>query len=380
MKNLKPLYILIGSIALLFAVDKLFLIPEVRDSFMQPGGMVYYRHRIHQLELYRKYMEQEPRERTVVVLGDSRSFGIGTSMAELAGKTDVKIWNFAGPQAVPAYHLFILERILQSDRKPDAIILGLSPDALGRNAGIFASPVLNYGVDTEFIKSYHTQIPDHDLDTYANSRRFAIVGMQFSIRTLIRRIRGSLSSKDPLAKLQPFLQGKELSDAQRAQYLSLAQASSENLSIYDFHTSPQIDVLDQLGGAQYGWFGVMSPEDLKKETETLVSLYLKAFTVSEEQMFYLERTMRLIDEANIPAVVFWPRVNPYLREVYQKEDKVSFLWTRVSRLAQRYGLSTADLNTARATNCQHYYDASHLSIDCYPSITGFLLEQAQPAK
>ncbi|MBR33248.1 MAG: hypothetical protein CMN77_18255 [Spirochaetaceae bacterium] len=374
MKNLKPLYILIGALAFLFLLDKVFLIPEVRDAFMQPGGMVYYRHRIHQLDKYLDRKEDEKNRRTVVVLGDSRSFGIGTSMAELAGKKDVKIWNFSGPQAVPAYHLFLLERLLQSDRKPDAIILGLSPDALGRNAGIFASPVLNYGVDSEFIETYHTQIPDRDLDTYANSRRFAVVGMQFSIRTLIRRIRGSLSSNDRLEKLQPFLHSQNLSDAEKAKYYALAQASSENLSIYNFHSSPQIDVLDQLGGAQYAWYGVMQPEDLKRETDTMVSLYLEAFTVSEEQMFYLERSMKLIQEAGIPAVVFWPRVNPYLREVYEKEPKISMLWTRVTRMADRYGLATVDLNRPEASNCQHYYDASHLSIDCYPAITGHLLE------
>ena len=119
----------------------------------------------------------------------------------------------------------------------------------------------------------------------------------------------------------------------------------------------------------------MNADELKKETDTLVSLYLEAFTVSEEQMFYLEKSMQLMDQANIPAVVFWPRVNPYLREVYQKEPKISMLWTRVTRLANRYGLGTADLNVTEETSCQHYYDASHLSIDCYPSITGYLLQR-----
>ena len=320
-------------------------------------------------------MEKPSDKRRVVVLGDSRSFGIGTSMAQLAGKDDVEIWNFAGPQAVPAYHLFVLERILEADRKPDAIILGLSPDALGRNAGIFASPVLNYGVDSEFIESYRTQIPDRDLDTYANSRRFAVVGMQFSIRTLIRRIKGSLNPRDRSGEAALLLQGRQLSEEEKARLQSLALASSENLAIYDFHTSPQIDVLDQLKGAQYGWVGYMNADELKKETDTLVSLYLEAFTVSEEQMFYLEKSMQLMDQANIPAVVFWPRVNPYLREVYQKEPKISMLWTRVTRLANRYGLGTADLNVTEETSCQHYYDASHLSIDCYPSITGYLLQR-----
>lgn len=374
MRNLKPIYIILACLGLLFLLDKIFLIPEVRDSFMQPGGMVYYRHRLHQLE---RFAERKPPEKksTVVVLGDSRSFGIGTAMAEASGKKDVEIWNFAGPQAVPAYHLFVLERMLQSEHRPDAVILGMSPDALGRNAGIFASPVLNFGVDSQFIESYRTQIPHRDLQTYEDSRRFAIVGIQFSFRTLIRRIRGSLSRKDPLEKLQPYLQGQQLSPEEKARFQSLFQASSENLSIYDFHSSPQIEILDQLKGAQYAWFGAMSAEELKKETDTLVSLYLESFVVSEEQMFYLEKTFKLLHQANIPTVVFWPRVNPYLRQVYENEPKISMLWVRVQRLADRYDIATADLNSASATDCQHYYDASHLSIDCYPSITGYLLTQ-----
>jgi hypothetical protein len=374
LSNLKYLIVVVGILGGLFVLDKVFLIPEVRDSFMQPGGMVYYRHRLHQLDVF-KDREENKEGPDIVVFGDSRSFGIGTSMARGAGIPDVQIWNFAGPQAVPGYHTFLLERILESDRRPDAVIIGLSPDGLGRNAGIFASPVLNYGVDSSFIDRFETMIPDRDLETYENSRRFAIVGMQVSLRALIRRVRGSLSAEDPLEKVRPFLAGKELSEEEKARILSLSQASSENLSIYDFHTSPQIEILDQLQGAQYAWLGRMNDEDLKRETQTLVSLYLRAFTVSEEQMFYLERTLKLLQQAQIPTVIFWPRVNPYLREVYAREPKIYMLWQRIQRLAVRYEADSVDLNKTAETNCNNYYDASHLSVDCYPVITGYLIRR-----
>lgn len=377
--KLKPIYILVGTLLLLFLADKIFLIPEVRDRFMQPGGMVYYRHRLHQLDLYSRAMDQLSKEKSnvsqVVVLGDSRSFGIGTAMAETGGKKDVHIWNFAGPQAVPAYHLYLTQRILSSEKRPDAVIIGLSPDAMGRNAGIFASPVLNFGVDTDFIHQYESMIPDRDLDTYKESRRFALVGMQFSLRTLVKRIKGSMSNKDPFEKIRPFLAGRTLTETEKARLLNLNEASTENLSIYNFYASPQIQILDQLGGAQYAWFGFMNDQELKEETDRLVSLYLDSFVVSEEQMFYFEETLKLLKKANVPVIVFWPRVNPYLRQVYEKEPKISFLWTRAQRLAQMYGAKTVDLNHTEQTNCQHYYDASHLSIDCYPAISAYLLDQ-----
>ncbi|MCB1171432.1 MAG: hypothetical protein KDK25_13890, partial [Leptospiraceae bacterium] len=64
MRNLKPLYIIIGTLAFLFLADKIFLIPEVRDSFMQPGGMVYYRPRLHQLDRFAEYQSATGAEGT----------------------------------------------------------------------------------------------------------------------------------------------------------------------------------------------------------------------------------------------------------------------------------------------------------------------------
>ncbi len=77
----KATYLLwpIVFILALFLLDKLFLLPEVRDNFLQPGGSIYYRQRVEQLEIFRKAApELRARKFKVgVVLGDSRSFSIG---------------------------------------------------------------------------------------------------------------------------------------------------------------------------------------------------------------------------------------------------------------------------------------------------------------
>lgn len=364
-----PVLILTG----LFVFDKIFLIPGVRDSFMQPGGMVYYRHRKGLVEQLQKHMQspQARQKQNVIVFGDSRSFGIGTGMAASAGRNDVTIWNFAGPQAVPAYHYYLTNKIFIQTVRPSAVLIGISPDALNRNAGIFSSPVLNYGTGQDFYEDHITMVPEFDRERYIQTRRFAITGMQFSLRTLIRRTQGSLTGAGS-EKISPELMAS-LSQEQKTMAMSLARASSETLGNYSYENSDQIKVLNMTRGAQYAWVGRMSDAELKKETEQLVNLYLESFRPSAEQMYFFEKTLQILQKSGVKVVVFRPKVNPHLREVYRSEPKIAVLWTRIQYLSRLYGARTIDLN--EAIECNDYYDASHMSVTCYPEITGKLLDR-----
>src|SRR5262249_15025869 len=96
----------------LFLLDKLLLLPEVRDNFIQPGGAIYYRQRAEQIGRLREHLRARPvSEKNVVVFGDSRSFAIGDFVASFVGFRDVKVWNFAGPQALPVYHAWLAEKL-----------------------------------------------------------------------------------------------------------------------------------------------------------------------------------------------------------------------------------------------------------------------------
>jgi hypothetical protein len=361
---------------LLYGLDKIFLLPSVRDHFVQPGGMMYYRQRQEQLDLLREHLQRiRDSSQTVIVLGDSRSFGIGRHVAMFAGYQNPDIWNFAGPQAVPAYHDYLIEKIVAMPNAPKHFIIGLSPDGLSRNAGIFGSPVLVYGLDEDFVEKNRTMIPSRDLDIYIRSRRFALQGMQFSFGTLFSRIHGSLTQPDLNRQLSALgVSRNQLTEDQLMILQQMATVRHEDLRYYNYYKSPHRIILNFTGGAQLAWWGRMPDEQLRKETDQLVSMYLQRFVVSQEQMFFLERAMKRIRKAGGRAVVFWPAVNPYLRRVYEEEPAIAEIWRRVVQLADANQIKTINFNEPGRMTCQDYYDASHLAVTCFPAITTTLLK------
>lgn len=365
---------------LLYVADKVFLIDSVRDHFIQPGGMMYYRQRKELLTLLQKHLQTKKESSssslpTVVVLGDSRSFGIGKQVALYAGYSKADIWNFAGPQAVPAYHDYLIEKMLSMPNPPKYFILGLSPDGLARNAGIFGSPVLTYGVDSDFILKNVTMIPKQDQEIYNKSRQFALQGLQFSFGTLFSRILGSLTQPNLEKQLKQFgLDSGNFSQQQLMALRQMATVKHEDLSYYNYQKSPHRLILNATYGAQLAWWGRMSDDELKKETDQLVSLYLKQFVVSQEQMFFLERSLKRIKQAGATIVIFWPAVNPHLRKVYEEEPAIFEIWSSTQSLAKRYDVKTFNFNNSGNLNCHDYYDASHLSVTCFPEITTTLLQ------
>jgi len=363
-------------IFVVFLIDKIFLIELVRDHFIQPGGMLYYRQRKEQLNLLKKELPniEKDGKRLIIVLGDSRSLGLGQEIANIIQQKQLEIWNFSGTQAIPAYHYYIAKKILKF-AKPDSFYIGISPDAFNRNAGIFASPVLNYGVDEEFIKNYRSLIPDTDYQVYKKTRRYALAGLQFSFRTFIKRLKGTLFQTDIEEVLKKFhIDYSKLSLEEKKMLQVLYSFREENLDFYDYYKSPQRMLLNLTKGAQYAWFSRMNDNELKKETEKLKNLYLNQFVLSQEQLIFLELLLEEIHQNRSKAVVFFPRVNPYLRELYLKIPEIQFIKKRVEELSNQYNYPTVDFNDNNVLNCNDYYDASHLSVSCFPDVLKVLIK------
>lgn len=379
---LVPLFTLFA----LFVADKIFLIPEVRDQFLQPGGMVYYRQRMRQIDKFKAYARSKPSDtKLLVVMGDSRAFAIGNLPAHYIGRKEWRIYNFAGPQASPAYFDFLSRRLFVPDAKPGYLILEISPESFNRNSGILGSTVLNHGTSGDYVASVRTMIPRSDLESYANTRRFALYGLPFSFRDLVLRTRGTLF---PQKVKTPFdgIPMEALTSGFREVYgpaiewqqglmQSLTSAQKHNLDQYSIDRSHEVQFLDLMNGGQYVWYGTATDEQLKADTDRIAGLYLKRFQVSEEQVYFFLATLDRARDEGIRTVVYWPQVNPHLEELLAKDERISILKKRLTREALDRGARVFDLAEQKETRCRSFYDASHLSIQCFPAITGFLLDQ-----
>ncbi len=368
-------------IAVLFVLDKIFLLPEVRDNFIQPGGMIYYRQREEQLATLRTFACREDRkERLVAVLGDSRSFALGQDMIPRDRRDEFAIFNFSGPQAMPVYHHYLAEKMLVGNCRPDVLLMGIAPDAMNHNSPVFVDPNLNFGVDRAFIERHRALIPDDVYASYENTRRFALAGLGLSVGEFFERLEGSLAAEQTDFGMEINLLektiGSDNEDSARRQLLEgILRSNLKNLTLYRFANSQHRLVLDATRGAQYAWFGVMEDAELRKETDRLRDFYLSRFLASPEQLYFYEQTLALARRSGVQVLVFWPRVNPHLIEAYRGEPRIGTLWSEMDRIARLHGAKTIDLNGDERAACSEYYDASHLSISCFPVITEFLLNQ-----
>lgn len=370
----------------LFTADKVFLLPEVRNSFIQPGGMTYYVQREQQKSEIKNFLASEKSKgvTTAVVFGDSRSFAIGDVVVRrVMGRSDWKVYNFAGPQAMPVYHAYLAEEIFSGKRRPEVLILSLSLDSFNRNSGLMHHPNLNWGVSGEFVERHATMIPRRDLDQYHTSRRYALPGLQFSLKYLLGRISSSLSGKNKsgispqMLAMAGFMQKDADPAEMRVLIDTLSGVDREDLSVYSSRSSPHVKVLDLLDGAQYSWFGRIDERQLKEDTERISSIYLKHFRVSEEQFFFLRKTLKNVRNAGARTIIVLPLVNPYLQEIYLKNKQIQELKDRIYREGKRYGAKVYDLNADPKASCDHFYDASHLSIVCFPGITRRIIQRLE---
>ncbi|MDH5656161.1 MAG: DUF1574 domain-containing protein, partial [Spirochaetia bacterium] len=294
--------------------------------------------------------------------------------------------NFAGPQAVPAYYYFLTEKIFSKRLRPEYLIIGLSPDGFNKNSSYFASPVMSMGVDGRFVEKYKSQILKKDMESYWKTRRYALVGINFSLRTLLKRTFSSIGmdtadkSKEIPVHMFPLVTGfinkSYMGTPERKnEFIKVfLNSPADNLDQYSLQKSPRVKLLKLSDGANYSWFGTMGHTAMKAETKNLVSLYLKFYEVSEVQLYFFRQTLKAANDAGVKVIVFWPRANPYLIEVYKNEPRIYTLWEEIEKISKEEGAVAVDLNSHPGTSCSNFYDASHLSIVCYPGIARTLLE------
>ncbi|TGL65726.1 DUF1574 family protein [Leptospira sarikeiensis] len=325
---MKKKYIYIPFVFLIFLLllDKIFLLDFFQTSFYQEGNPVYYSQRKHLFEKLKADPSVKDKN-LLLAFGDSRAYPYSIKTLPASFSKDWTVYNFSGPQAVPAYGFYWFRKILNSGIKPKAVFYVISPEGFDDSKGLFYEPFLRLGADEEFKKAYWEKFPFSDQWEILKENFFTI-----------RRIKPGFK-------------------------LFWSRLISKKLELYRPDQNHENLILELGNGEQLAYASASNnPKKLEKDALRLKSIYLSGFTLGETEFFFVEEFLKLAEKEGIKAYLIWPKVYPGYRAGYYELGLEKTWWPRVQELASKYGASAADMNTL--SSCDLYYDGSHQSVFC----------------
>lgn len=331
MKKHKFLLYPILFLVIVLIVDKVFLLDYFQERFLQTGNPVFYHHR----KLLFERIQNDPdvlesKKKLILTLGDSRSYPFSDLAIPESERKEWTVYNFSGPQAVPMYSLYWLERILEKGIKPEIIILSLSPEGFDDSKGMIYDPFLRLGADANFKKKYWKDIPFKDKYEYYIDRLFAFRSIQFDAKLFWERFK------------------------------------SNKLDEYNPDFNQELMILKMSKGEYLAYAAIANvPSKLKKDTERIKSIYLDHFELGETEFGFVERIATLTQENGIHLFILWPRVYPDYRKNYYELGLDKTWWNRIANLDDGRITTTINFNEDTEASCDLYNDASHQSIFCF---------------
>ncbi|MBM9575695.1 DUF1574 domain-containing protein [Leptospira sp. 201903070] len=326
---MKRIYIYYPVLFLIFVfcLDKIFTIEYFQKNFIQAGNTVYYTQRKSLFD--RMVRDKDLKDRSLALaFGDSRAYPYSALGMDKKFQKDWILYNFSGPQAVPAYGFYWFEKILKQGIKPKLVFYVVSPEGFDDTKGVYYDPFLKYGADDEFILKYMDQISLEDRKKLFLDRMFAVRRINPDLKLFSRR-----------------LQERKLSE-------------------YNPALNTDYVILNLKHGEQFAYTSfVNDPDRLEKDAVRIRNLYLSTFTLGQTQFYFVEEFLKLAKENDVKVYLIWPKVYDTYRKRFYELEMEKIWWPKIQNLSRQYGAIPVDLNTQ--TSCNLFYDASHQSIMCF---------------
>ena len=199
-------------------------------------------------------------------MGDSRAYSFSNlAFEKMPHRRNLyDIYNFSGPQAVPAYSLFWLEKFIAAGIVPDHIFLVLSPEGFDDNKGLMHKPFLRLGADEDFIEKYKDQIPLNDLDEYYLDKIFALRKVEIDLKLFISRY------------------------------------SNKEMSEYNPAFNKEMMILNLYNGEQLAYANAVNDEKkLQSDSIRMGNIYFYNFMMHDTQFFFVEKIWEICQKNKI---------------------------------------------------------------------------------
>jgi hypothetical protein len=366
---LAPIVLLAG----VFALDKVFLVPAVRD-FFQPWQKIeppLYASRFDLYNLYRdSYAKDKAAGRKIgVVFGSSRSaeFDTDAISKQLAGS---KTYNFSAPFACPAFHYYWLHRMVQDEVLPDYALIETDLILFNERAVEFS---LGYAYDAAFVlRNTDWQGPR------TRARGFSTDEAEtFFLKRLFATYRYPPDFAAPAKNAETiFVPAPDGSITPR-------QAGEFRDSLLaHMHKINEI----KLGGIPNLLSSQLPPDQMRKDAKNMASIHLQGYRLSRTQTAFFRRMLVDLSEGGRQIILYKPVLTPEFNEEYQAFTQAHNANARSILSAEKELSDIIQEERARLDpegkkiryvhpqqlQCKIFVDSVHLSGRCFPELEKIL--------
>jgi hypothetical protein len=353
------LYIPVIVFTLLFAADKIMLLPQMQRLSQTDPTYLFYNYKselLDQMEAaYKKNQEIKAGydaanhsgaapKKFMVVLGSSRLLYFDYQTFKRS-YPDWELFNFSAPVTAPAYYAFIMERILERGIIPDYVVLEADPFQYNESSDAFMKSNVGFSFDFRFVFSHFNDFTREESGYFIARNIFASYKYHPSIDHIMNRL------KDPSdARLATF----DMSDKHQRENRGCGRSLIPREDWYE---------------RDYARLAVTS--------QTTKRWLYGNYKLSGRQFRFFDETLGILSEKNIHTLIVRPQVSRPMERLLDEDEnlKTSFAKWRneINAMKDKYNYKYIDLSETESYSCNTFVDGSHMSLDCYTPFMTLLM-------
>ncbi|MBX7058555.1 MAG: DUF1574 domain-containing protein [Leptospirales bacterium] len=366
--------------ALLFALDKVFMLPSVLHHTMhfQKIEPIFYESRGPLFEQLRaEYNRRSPadRSRLALIFGSSRAAEFDHEyIARRSG--GVAAYNFSAPFASPAFHYYWLQKILAAGIRPAFAIIEADPLILGGDSMEYT---LKYSLDANFVVG-HTDLFRRDpsdiwmiegrgfsypeAEDYFLLRAFALYRYPLVPSTLLENNK-QIWALPPGGMIPQLMPARD----SRLRFREFVQLANEL----------------KLGGIPNPLSRRLDEREMQNDAEDRAKRLFSNYRISGTQIIFLKHIIRELLSRQTRVIVYWPvSAAAFQKHMLQQkmpqrvEIPLRALLRRLQSEQPGADIRFVDPNDDQRLRCRDFIDSHHLSGACFPQLTDLVLSAQAP--
>ncbi len=333
-----------------FSIDKIVSSTTLEPYYSLTLSDLNFRHKEFLFEELKGYLKEKERKKVLVYFGNSRALLFRNDYIEKKYPNWI-LFNFSVPGGSPDYYLYWLERFQSDGVKPDFILMDESFEIFNSSSVLTLDEVLFYGLSPSFVFRHADRYSSSDLTGFIGKKLFHTLKNRPRWNVIRARVKDGGAMAKGYSKLRD-----EITENLKKQRGSATSDSS-----------PKI---------------VLSPELLKKRSNTDFKSYLTPFTFNPKMMSNQEDAISIAKGLGVPYATIWVRVSRPYFELYktkkvltnEKDERTPYdiMIPILNRLHQSTGTAFWNMNEDPLYHCDDFSDPGHMSPSCFNDYADFI--------